>query len=290
MSFQQQSPGQATVILNPSELSPGDARCATADLSRISFARIRSIEDPAFTMVYDFLHAEFGDAYEIETRNVLERRLQWQPEVAYTGYAMLYEMIAVFEDRRLIAARDHTAIVRTDLAEPGLTVVHLSHALIAPDWRRSGVGGWLRALPIQTAGECLTRAGQSPHLPITLVAEMEMLDASDPSRLARLSAYEKAGFLKIDRQQLRYHQPDFRPPKLIDAAPPVRPLPMNLLLRRHGSPLSSTLSGAEVRAIVDSIYTMYAREFRASDMQAVLSRVSPMPDDQASIALLAPTT
>ena len=35
---------------------------------------------------------------------------------------------------------------------------HIGHVIVEPEWRRTGLAGWLRALPIETARECVRRA------------------------------------------------------------------------------------------------------------------------------------
>ena len=121
---------------------------------------------------------------------------------------------------KLAAVRDHTAIVRSGQEE---AIVHLSHNLIAPEWRRSGLAGWLRALPIQSARNCLAEQGRSLDSPIILVGEMKTLDPADPASYTRLKAYEKAGYLLIDPRRVPYLQPDFRAPAEIDLTGGARP-------------------------------------------------------------------
>ena len=103
-----------------------------------------------------------------------------------------------------MAVRDHTAIVR-DGAEGA--IVHLSHNFVAPEWRRTGLAGWLRALPIQTGRTCLAEQQRPANSPITLVGEMKFLDRNDPSTSVRLKAYEKAGYLMIDPRKIHYLNP-----------------------------------------------------------------------------------
>ena len=126
------------------DLSPGDARSAALDLAQFKTTRVRSAAHPLFHQIYEFLWQEFGGRGELETREVIEQRLGWRPEKKLNGAAMLYEMIAVTSGETLIAARDHTAIVNCNKMRGG-AVVHLSHVLVDPAWRRTGLSGWLRA-------------------------------------------------------------------------------------------------------------------------------------------------
>jgi hypothetical protein len=171
-----------------------------------------------------------------------------------------------------------------------MAVVHMSHNLVAPAWRRSGIAGWLRALPAQAARECLVAQRLPATQPICLAAEMEHSDPASDARRIRLTAYEKAGYKKIDPAALPYLQPDFRSPDEIDASGGPRPLPLSLLVRLIGDESRATLSGAEVRGIVESLYRMYAMEFRAQDMEGVFRNLERFPRGDASVRLLPPTS
>jgi hypothetical protein len=167
--------------------------------------------------------------------------------------------------------------------------VHLSHVLVEAAWRRTGLAGWLRAWPIQSARACLAAAGFPAASPITLVAEMEHADPDFPNRLVRLAAYEKAGFKKVDSALLKYFQPDFRSPHEIDSSGGPRPLPFGLVLRRVGREEEQLIRGAEVREIVECLYRMYGTGFREHDMAAVWRYLRDLPEEEATIPLAAPT-
>jgi GNAT superfamily N-acetyltransferase len=198
-----------------------------------------------------------------------------------------YEMLLVRKQGQFVAARDHTAVVTSQGGAAG-AIVHLSHVLVEPAWRRTGVAGWLRAWPIQTARACLEAAGLPAGSPITLVAEMEHPDPSLPNSLIRLRAYEKAGFKKVDPTRVNYLQPDFRTAEAIDAAGGPLPLRFGLLLRRVGREAEQKIKGDEVRAIVEALYEMYGKAFRESDMAPVWESLSRYPDLSAEIALVPP--
>jgi GNAT superfamily N-acetyltransferase len=198
---------------------------------------------------------------------------------------MRYDLMVVRDIAgAFVAARDHTAI-----ADAEQVVVHLSHALVDPSWRRSGLAGWLRALPLQTARACLQRGGFSPEVPITLSAEMEYLDGEDEARAIRLSAYERAGYKKIDPAIIDYHQPDFRPREVIDASGGPLPLRFQLIVRRVGREGEERISGAEVRTIVQRFYSMYGQECRVADMEPLWAQLANYPEPDTRIALLPPT-
>jgi GNAT superfamily N-acetyltransferase len=266
------------------DLAPGDQKSAALDVDALEVARVQALDDPLFELAYARLWEQFGAADEIETREVLGRRLGWAAAQRRDGFAMRYDLLLLRSGGEFVATRDHTAI-----ADEHGVVVHLSHALVDPAWRRSGVAGWLRALPIQTARVCLSDAGLPSTAPVTLAAEMEYADGIDESRTIRLRAYERAGYRKVDPALVHYHQPDFRAPEKIDASDGPKPLPFQLIVRRVGRESEDTISGRKVRTIVERFYHMYAQEFRAQDMAAVWRELENYPAPDARLALLPPT-
>lgn len=263
----------APIEFSPADLAPGDAKSAGLDLSSFQIDRIRSIDHPLFELAYEQLWAEFGEKDEMERRETLGVRFGLAPRI-------LYEMILVRRDGKFIAIRDHTAIGARDGTQ---VVVHLSHNLVSPSARRTGLAGWLRAFPIQTARECV-------DAPVTLLAEMEYDDAGDPIRAIRLRAYEKAGFLKIDPRVVHYHQPDFRAPAAIDASGGARPIPFQLIVRRVGRETQTTIVGAEIRSLVASLLDIYRPQFRAMDMAHPLLDIARLPESDSVVALVPPST
>ena len=267
----------AQIVSSTADLAPGDASSAAVDLAALRIDRIRSADDPLFESAYAALWAEFGAKDEMELRAVLDRRFRLEP-------CMLYEMVLVRRGEDFVAVRDHTATVAG-----GEAVVHLSHNLIAPDARRTGLAGWLRAWPIQAARECLAANGAAADAPVTLLAEMEYLAADDPARMIRLRAYERGGFRKIDPAVVPFYQPDFRAPEVIDAAGGPRPLAFQLVVRQVGREGAQTISGREVRGLVSALYAIYAPQFRPADLAHPLLSLDHLPADDAVIALLPPT-
>lgn len=256
--------------LTPHDLAPGDGRSAALDLAGFDISRLRSIDDPLFDAAYGLLWDEFGARHEMELRDTLARRFALAP-------AMLYEMVFVRKAGAPAAVRDHTAIPAGDEV-----LVHLSHNLVLPEWRRGGLAGWMRALPLLAARELSSGA------PVTLVAEMEPPLPGDPEREIRLRAYGKAGFRKIDPRAVRYHQPDFRAPAIIDGEGGPRPVPFQLLLRQVGREDEATISGARVRAIVAALYEMYGRQFRPQDMRHPALDLAGYPAPGDAVALVPP--
>jgi GNAT superfamily N-acetyltransferase len=263
-------------ILTPDLLAPGDQKSASLDPAQFAWNRIRSAADPLFETAYAALWAEFGAMHEMETPDVLARRFEQDA-------AMRYEMVLARKDGAIAAVRDQTAVWCEDEV-----IVHLSHLLVTPEWRRSGIAGWMRTVSILTAREVANRHGR-PNAAITLVGEMEYDDGSDPRRTVRLTAYERAGFLKVDPSAVRYFQPDFRPPTEIDASGGARPLPFQLIIRQVGRESERTITGARVRRLVRALYAMYGAQFRPQDMGHPALSLAPYPARSAEIALLAPT-
>jgi hypothetical protein len=270
----------------PADLAPGDIKSLERDWSGIELQCIESPQDPGFDAAFGALWAEFGANSEVEQPMVLSKRLLWNGYQLVEGCAFRYRLMVLRSGGRLAAVRDHTAIVR-DRTEGA--IVHLSHNLVAPDWRRSGLAGWLRALPIQTGRQCLAARHRPVNLPITLVGEMKFLDRNDPSTFVRLKAYEKAGFLMIDPRKIRYLQPDFRAPDEIDLGGGPRPLSLALIVRRVGRENEPTISGAETLTIAEALYQMYGTTFRQRDMAPLIASLQSYPASDEVIDLLPPT-
>ncbi len=260
----------------PEDLAPTDTKSLSADLSSIRLHRVTSATDPHFAPAYDHLHAEFAAANELESGTILAARLARSPTDLHSGHALHYELLYLTDDLGSFAAvRDHTAIVNP--ATPHV-IVHLSHNLIAPTWRRTGLAGWLRALPLQTARALLEIHNLPPDAPITLVAEMEPANPSDPANTTRLAAYSKAGFLSLDPTHLDYHQPDFR------ASPSIpQPIPLSLLIRRVNQSPTPILTATETRAIITALLAMYAADGLEVDPPKIPPTIDLVPPQGAAI-------
>lgn len=270
----------------PEHLAPGDARSLEGDWADMELHRITSPEDPFFSQAFGALSAEFGDAGEMEQDSVIARRMQWLPEQMINGASMQYALQLVTRRGEFVAVRDHTVIILE--SEPG-AVVHLSHNLVSPDWRRSGIAGWMRALPVATAMDSIQTLRLPSASPVTLVGEMEHFDPTRSATLVRLTAYEKAGFKMVDPELVSYLQPDFRDPAEIDISSGPQPLPLTLMLRRMGREAEGFVSGAEILHNVKALYKMYASEFRSADMYQVYESLKNYPAAGARIPLKPPT-
>jgi GNAT superfamily N-acetyltransferase len=274
--------------LRPTDLAPGDTSVAASDWSAVSVNDVRSPADPDFAHAFERLWAEFGGRGEMERREVIAARLAWDPARPIGRTALLYELLVLRRRNEVVAMRDHTAVVRRDdggRARP--TVVHLSHALVEPAHRGSGLAGWLRALPLETARRCALAAGCTGS-PIILVAEMEHPDPADLPRMTRLRSYERAGFRKIDPAAAPYSQPDFRPPEALAGATPV-PVPLSLIVRRVGAENEDTMPAAEVATVVESIYAVYGVHVAPAALVPLRAAAAEWTARDASFRLVPPT-
>lgn len=272
--------------MNPSDLAPGDAKGARLDWTGFELHRIRSIDDPLFATAFDPLWREFHAGNEIEQPEVLADRMKWDPAILVNGIALLYELLLVTKDGEFVGVRDHTAIVRPEF---GVAVVHLSHNLVSRPFRRSGIAGWLRALPIRTARDCLAAQSLPAGSQVYLIGEMESANPENEARTVRLTAYEKAGYRKIDPAVVNYLQPDFRPPAEIDASGGPQPVPLNLLVRKVGREFETSIRARTAHRIAECLYEMYAAEFRTADMACVWKNLERFPRGEQPIELLPPT-
>jgi len=272
----------------------GDLTAADKDAMQFDWAhllayRVRDENDPTFEAGYRFLHDEFHPVGEIESPEVLAARLRWDPTRQEKGLALLYEMLVVTAAQGVVAVRDHTAIVDCTEADAPV-VVHLSHVLISPAWRGTGLGAWLRTLPIETGRACMQAAGKPLDHPIVLACEMEHPIPDHPTRTKRLGAYERAGFLKVNPSRVPYHQPDFRAPERIDRDGGPMPLPMALIVRRVEREQEREISGAEARSIVSLIYSMFSLGFRETDMRPLWQQLEEQyPGVDEQVSLIPPT-
>jgi hypothetical protein len=159
-------------------------------------------------------------------------------------------------------------------------VVHLSHVWVDPAWRRTGLAGWLRALPVGSARAFGDR--------IVLVAEMEH---ETPQTAGRLKAYGKAGFRKPDPARVPYLQPDFRSDAAIAASGGVfQSLPFPLVLRRVGRESETRISGGELRGLVEALYAMFERDFGPARLEPCREALARFPTETEWVDLLPPAS
>jgi len=285
------------------DLAPGDRPAGASDWSDLRVRRVVGPDDPDFAPAYERLWGEFGARGEMEQRAVIRERLAWDPAQPVGAAALAYELLVLRRGGGVAAIRDHTAVVRVGAHGrplPGPIVVHLSHALVEPEHRGTGLVGWLRSLPLQTARRCAAAARCAPDAPVVLVAEMEMRGAAGQgrseapgpagpdARMARLRSYQRAGFRLVDPIAAPYAQPDFRPPELLAGDAP-RPVSLGLVVRRVGRESETTMSAPELRAVIDAIYAVYGVHVPGAALEPLRAAAAEWTDRPAPFRLLSPT-
>jgi hypothetical protein len=161
-------------------------------------------------------------------------------------------------DGALAGARDCFVIRQGE----GPWVVLLSHVLIGPAWRRSGLGALLRAAPVAL----LRAAGAQDGDERVLAAEQELIDPADEASIVRQLAYGRAGFSALNPQVFPYAQPDFRPHAVAAADP--KPVPMMLTLRRLGLESADEAPAALAWAVLDAFDTIHGEHCLPGDLAA----------------------
>lgn len=267
------------------DLAPGDSKAGSRKWAELEVEIVESPLSPSFEAAFSALWDEFGEAGEMERRGVLAQRMTWNPSEVKGGYAIHYQMMLVRHGDRIAAVTDQTAILPEASTD---VIVHHSHILVAPEWRRTGLAGWVRALPLVTARRVLRAHGHEASGTVTIAAEMEHLHPDDPATHIRLAAMEKAGYKKADPGRVSYLQPDFRARDEAGRSDP-QPVPLALVLRRVGRENESVIPGVEIRRIVTALYHMYGRGLRAADMAVVHRSLAAYPDDEEEVSLLPPT-
>ncbi len=262
-------------------LAPGDQKSREFEGEGVEVTSIESSDHPLFERAFAALWREFGEKAEIEQRSVIQSRLEWRGREFSSGTRYFYQLLWIEKEGIPLGVRDHTVIAHSDHHR---VIVHLSHNLLFPESRRTGLAGWMRAWPLVFAKRCQKEWGID--LPISLVAEMEPIQVDCPERLPRLISVERAGFLKIG--EWNYLQPDFRDPVEIDSLGGAAPLEMSLVIRRVGEEGIEMISGEELHGLARSLYRMYGSGFREQEMRGPWERVSAI-DAQKCYPLVKPT-
>ncbi len=274
--------------LDPGDVLPGE------DPDKVARARARfrprdvgRVED--FERLYGLLYDEFFAAGELERREVLEAWWRGPGDpVPGTAYRAGYHGLLVEDAGEVAAVRDGFSSVDPG---SGAVVGLMSHSLVLPAWRRSGVAALLRAVPARQARAHAAAHGVAAPA-VTLVAEMEPLD-DRPATAIRLRAYLAAGFRVVDPGAVAYAQPDFGEP----GPTPPRPVPLLLLVRRVGREAEGRMPAEEVVGIYDALRAIHGRfiaadaldEVRAvglAGLGAEVGLLDPTPGDEASTAPL----
>ncbi len=246
------------LTLGPGDIAPGEpADKVAAAIERFRCEDASTLEE--FDRGYRLLDAQFGPLNEIERREVLERWFR-QGSLSPPGAAIRahYHLLIVFDrDGQVAAVRDGFSAV--DAKTPRVVEL-MSHSLVLPAWRRSGVGALLRGAPVAYARR---------HAPaeISIVAEMEMVDPTVPDTLVRLLAYRRAGFRVVPPTVLAYAQPDFRDVDALGVEPV--PLPFMLVVRQVGDEDRDTIPASRAVALVDHIAAIHRPSVRPDQLDRI---------------------
>lgn len=245
--------------------------------------RIESPDSPAFNEAYGALFQEFGVRGELEPRPVISR---WLEEGARSSAGLL-------QSYHLITARDVTGTLAgvRDFhfsvdAQAQLAVVYLAHALVLPAYRRTGLGGVLRAYPRKVAEDRLLTLGM-PSGEILLAAEMEPATRQDEESHVRLVAYGKDGFRALDPAAFPYYQPDFRNLEGSDGEGPASPLPLLAVVRWVRGEARTSLPPRLARAFLTHLYAVFATHVPAAHLRSLeehtLERLSALASDEVPL-------
>ncbi|AKT36975.1 hypothetical protein [Chondromyces crocatus] len=268
------------------------------------FALEAAADAAAFDEGYHALNAVFGPRGEIERAEVLHRWSsgpRFPPEAWPARIQSSYHMVLARDRTQqgaLAGVRD--CFVTLDLAARRCVAL-LSHTLVLPPYRRSGLAALLRAAPVGLCRQALTAAGLDPSTSeIILFAEMEPAVAEEPDTIIRLLAYGRAGFSVIPPALFPYVQPDFR--DLVTLGVPPAPIPLLAVIRQVGEETRRTIPRARAEGCLRQIHAIHACDNRPEDIQAfqdhtarALSRASgkeipllPLPVGTDALAALGP--
>jgi GNAT superfamily N-acetyltransferase len=254
------------MIVLPEDAPEGEEReKAAAALARCTIEEAR--DAAGFDEGYAALDAEFGPKGELERREVLAMWFAgprtppegWAPWIGCRYHLLLARSRGA--GGGLAGVRD--CFVALD-AGAGRCVVILSHAVVLPPYRRSGVATLLRAAPAALA----RRTGAAE---ITLFAEMEPVAPEDPATVVRLIAYGKAGFWAIPPAVLPYAQPDFRDVAALGVE--AVPLPLIPIVRQVGEEARGEIPRARVEACLRHVHAVHSCDSRLDDIVAIREHV-----------------
>lgn len=244
------SDGPSVVDLR--DLAPGEnhVKAATA-LARYRVEEVTT--EAAFDEGLAPLNAQFAATGEIEREDVLRAWLRAGFRTSpTTPIAARYHMLLVRDaDGTLAAVRD--CFTATD-PTTGRVVVLLSHSLVLPAHRRTGVAALLRACPVSFARADAAALGVTAPK-ILLFAEMEPIEPHNRTTVTRVLAYARAGFRAIPPTSLPYAQPDFRDLDALGVGP--IPLPFLCLIRQIGEDGRSDAPRATIEALVRHVQAIH---------------------------------
>ncbi|HEY8209603.1 MAG TPA: hypothetical protein VIG99_19080 [Myxococcaceae bacterium] len=278
--------GEMTILMSElGEAMHGENREKVASaMRRFTVEEVTGPE--AFDAGYRLLDAQFGPVNEIERREVLER---WQARGSLSAedapVRAHYHMLLFREpDGRVAAVRDAFSAVDR---ESRRVVVLLSHSLVMPEARRTGVAALLRAAPVILARRDAAAAGIAGAKTL-LVAEMDPVVPGQSATVVRLLSYAQAGFRVVPPSSAPYAQPDFRDLEALGAE--AVPIPMMLVVRQVGAEARAELDWPDLEAILDGLAAIHLHSVQRAQLPEIRRnalRYRPA-GDEPPIALLQP--
>ena len=236
---------------------------ARAAGARFSLEGVEGPQDPAFAQAYGALEGYFGPLGEIERREV-HARFAASPRYVRGPYEMRYHLVLARDEAGEVAgARDCTVAL---CAETRVCVVYLSHALVRPAYRRSGLAALFRLLPVQFGRAAIQAAGfAQDEVDLLLAVEQEPVDPARVDSVVRLCAYGRSGFSVVDPAVLPYSQPDFR--DLAALGVEASPVPLMAVVRWVGKEKARELPARLCAAYVTHLYDgIHGSHCRAEDL------------------------
>ncbi|WP_437927497.1 hypothetical protein WMF37_52205 [Sorangium sp. So ce291] len=250
------------MIVDPRDVYPaeGPEKVARA-LSLFSLEEVR--DRATFDEGYRALDGFFGPKGELERHEVLAAWLAGGHTDPAAPIVATYHMLIArgIDDGRLAGVRD--VYITLDRAARRCVAL-LSHALVLPEHRRSGLAALLRAAPVALARRALAEAGLGEAASgaegagVLLAAEMEAVDPDDRDTAVRLFAYGRAGFSVIPPAVLPYAQPDFRDTAALGVTPV--PLPLMAVVRQVGDEERGDISRDGAASFLRHYQAVHARE------------------------------
>ncbi len=243
------------------DLAPGEDR----DKFELALGRFRVEEASTradFEEGFATLFAAFGPTGEIERKSTLEAWFE-KGSLSAPGApirATYHMVLARDADGTLAGVRDCFVTVSPQSRR---SIVLLSHTLVLPPFRRSGLAALMRTAPVGLAKRELQRAGVVGG-EVLLAAEMEMVTPRDRASVVRFLAYGKAGFRVIPPQILPYAQPDFRDLDALGVE--AVPLPFLALVRQVGKEHKADIAPDQVAAVVHHLQAIHTCHCRPADL------------------------
>ncbi|AUX38444.1 MULTISPECIES: hypothetical protein [Sorangium] len=272
------------MIVDPRDVRPGEGPEKVAwALARFSVDEAR--DEAAFDEGYRALDEVFGPKGELERREVLAAWFAGRHTDPAAPIEARYHMLLArsVDDGRLAGVRD--GYVTLDRAARRCVML-LSHALVLPAYRRTGLAALLRAAPVALARRALEGAGLGGGgAEVMLAAEMEAVDPDDRDSVVRLIAYGRAGFAIVPPAVLPYAQPDFRDVAALGVAPV--PLPLLAVVRQVGEEGRDDIPRARAASFLRHYQAVHAAEVSQGELAPIrenaLARLAAFPGERVPL-------